>query len=63
MKRYFVFLGVLRTLYDGDFTVDLSRIGGVTYLNHDDPHYSFTQFWLLGNAHCAVQTDTSQEVS
>ena len=49
-------------MYDGDFTGDLSTMGGVTYLKHDDPSYAFTQFWLLGNAHCAVQTNTDEAV-
>ena len=54
---------MLHNLYDGDFTDDLSTIGGVTYIKHDDFRYNFTEFWLLGNAHCAVQTNTDELVS
>ena len=54
-------VGPLHDLYDGDFTGDLDTQGGVTYLNHDSPEYQFHDFWLLGNAHCAILTDTANE--
>lgn len=52
--------GDLRNLFDGMF-VDIERVGGVTYLYHNDTSYDFDLFDIRGNAHVAILSDTANE--
>ena len=52
--------GNLRNLLDGSYD-DISRVGGVTWLYHNDTEYFFNTMTISGNAHVAILSNTSSQ--
>ena len=52
--------GNLYNLFDGLYD-DISRVGGVTWLFHDEPSYHFDEVEIKGKAHVALLSNTSNE--
>lgn len=52
--------GSLRNLLNGSYN-DISKIGGVTWLYHNDTEYFFNTMTISGNAHVAILSNTSSQ--